>query len=333
MKQDIIAIKQLLTLDDVMDRKRMMAAFSGSENLVFDFSGLQYIKTIPTALFARELRLLIHERLAKGLKTFSIGHKDDKSAALSYLAFIGFFDFIGLPEVGMKVRGTAEVAGRYPYLAITKYNYQRFKVAAEYDPYRTEYDYISEEARKIAELLKTKDVSNSVFAYAVCEILRNSHEHSGAADFHAMGQSWADGSLELVIMDDGNGILSTLKKKYPGLTSERDAIEKAMLPGVSCADFQGENKYNNSGFGLYVLSEFAKRYGSITIVSGSDLVEQNLGGLRYEKMSQDGTLVGIFLKTIPPNAKELMDKIIVEGEKISINSEYPVRPSKQTWNF
>ena len=53
---------------------------------------------------------------------------------------------------------------------ITKYNYQRFKVAAEYDPYRTEYDYIEEEARKIAGLMKTTDVRNLFFGYAVRDI-------------------------------------------------------------------------------------------------------------------------------------------------------------------
>lgn len=331
--KNVIAIKQLLSIDDVMDRVRMMRAFEMSVDLTFDFSGLQYVRTVPTALFARELRLLISKRVHAGLKTYGMGHDDDKSAALGYLAFIGFFDFIGLPGFGRKVRATAEVAGRYPYLAITKYNYQRFKIAAEYDPYRAEYDYIAEESRKIAELLETTDMRSSLFSYAICEVLRNAYEHSESADFYAMGQSWPDGGLELVIMDDGKGILSTLKRKYPGLTSERDAIREAMKPGVSGADFVTNNKYNNSGFGLYVLSEFAKRYGRITIVSGADLVSQTADNERCEKLSDDGTLVGIYLKTIPPNAKEVIEKIITVGEKISIQSDYPIRPSKQTWNF
>ena len=181
--------------------------------------------------------------------------------------------------------------------------------------------------------MKTTDLRNSLVGYAICEILRNAYEHSGSADFYAMGQSRADGSLELVIMDDGNGILKTLKGKYPKLMSEQEAIIEAMKPGVSGADFTQNNKYNNSGFGLYVLSEFAKRYGSIMIVSGSDLVYRTAGDERFEKVSEDGTLVGIYLKTIPPNAKEVIEKIIADGEKISIQSDYPVRPSKQTWNF
>lgn len=333
MRENIVSVKQLLSVDDVMERVAVMKEFVSSSSLTFDFSGLQYIRTIPVALFARELRLLISKRLRMGLNTYSAGHDDDKSIALNYLAFIGFFDFIGLKDVGRKVRGTAEVAGRYPYLAITKYNYQRFKISAEYDPYRKEYDYIAEEARKIAELLKTTDIRNSLFGYAICEILRNAYEHSSSADFYAMGQSWSDGGLELVIMDDGMGMLSTLKRKYPELTSERDAIRAAMRPGVSGADFKGDNKYNNSGFGLYVLSEFAKRYGHITVVSGDTLIEQTANGERCENVSEDGTLVGIYLKTIPPNAKEIMEGIIKDGEAVSIQSEYPIRPSKQTWNF
>ena len=134
-------------------------------------------------------------------------------------------------------------------------------------------------------------------------------------------------------MDDGKGILSTLKMKYPELSSERDAIRAAMRPGVSGADFMGDNKYNNSGFGLYVLSEFARRYGSITIASGDDLIYREEDKKRCEEVTNDGPLVGLYLKTIPPNAKEIIENIIAEGEKISVSSEYPVRPSKQTWNF
>lgn len=331
--ENIIQVRQLLSIDDVIDRVAMMNKFASADNLTFDFSTLQYIKTVPVALFARELRLLIKNRSASGLKTYSRGHDDDKSAALGYLAFIGFFDFIGLPDFGAKVRGAAEVAGRYPYLAITRYNYKRFQVAAAYDPYRSEYDYIDQEARKIAGLMKIDDVRNSFFGYAVREILRNAYEHSSSADFYAMGQTWPDGSLELVVMDDGNGILSTLKHKYPELMSERDAIRASIRPGVSGVDFNGENKYNNSGFGLYVLSEFAKRFGCITIASGDDLISLDPEGERYEKVSNDGTFVGISIKTVPANVKSIIQGIIADGEKVSIQGEYPVRPSKQTWNF
>lgn len=328
-----IEITRLLSIDDVVALARKMGDVALSDDLFFDFAGLQYVKTLPAALFARELRLFVAKRHADCLKTYCIGHDDDKSAALSYLAFVGFFDFIGLSDFGCKVRRVAEVDGRYPYLAITKYNYQRFKVAAEYDPYRSEYDYIDEEARKIAGLMKTSDERNSLFSYAVREIMRNAYEHSGSADFYAMGQSWPDGSLELVVMDDGNGILSTLKGKYPKLASEKEAILASLRPGVSGVDFTGENKFNNSGFGLYVLSEFARKYGSMTMVSGGDLVSFDASGERCEKVSDDGTFVGLCIRSVPQNAKSVINNIISEGEKVSVQGEYPVRPSKQTWNF
>jgi len=332
--ENVVSVKSLLSIDDVMERVQMMKKFEAASNLAFDFSGLQYVTAIPAMLFARELRLLIHRRLKKGLKTFGTGHDEDKSAALGYLGFIGFFDFIGLDGIGSKVRSVAEVHGKSnPYLAITKYNYQRFKVAAEFDPYRSEYDYIAEEANKIAELLGTVEVRNKLFGYAVCEVLRNSYEHSGASDFYAMGQSWPDGALELVIMDDGCGILKTLKDKYPRLATETEAIREAMRPGVSGSDFTKDNRYNNSGFGLYVLSEFAKRHGAITIVSGKDLVSVSSEQERCEELANDGTFVGIYLKEVPKSATEEIEKIIAEGEKISMQSEYPVRPSKTTFAF
>ena len=54
---------------------------------------------------------------------------------------------------------------------------------------------------------------------------------------------------------------------------------------------------------------------------------------RCEKVSNDGTLVGICINTVPPNAKDVINKIISDGEKVSVQGEYPIRPSKRTWDF
>jgi len=332
MDRKVIAIERLLTIDDAVRVIADMARCAAASELVFDFAGLQYAKTLPTALFARELRLLMRSRNGQGLKTRCTGYNEDKSLSLSYLGFVGFFDFIGIAGCGKKVRASAEVQGVCPYLAITKYNYQRFKVAAEYDPFRREYDYIADESQKIANLLATHGTQCTLVGYAIREVLRNAYEHSSSADFYAMGQTWSDGSAELVIMDDGCGMLATLKKKYPRLTNEHEAILEALKPGVSCADFEN-NKYNNSGFGLYVLSEFAKRHGSICIVSGDVLVRVEGEDVRQERVMTDGSFVGIHLNPIPKNAKAEMENIVAAGEKISSVSEYPVRPSKETLNF
>lgn len=332
MKEFVISIKRLLKIDDAMEYIVIMRKVADVEKLVFDFAALHYAKTLPTAIFARELRLLVGKRCEKGLTTFCGGYDNDKSEALAYLGFIGFFDFIGLPGYGQKVRPVAEVSGANPYLAITKYGYKWFEVQAEYDQFRGVYDYIFEEASKIAMLLEKDKGKNTILRYAICEVLRNAYEHSTSPYFYAMGQTWSDGSAELVIMDDGCGILETLKGKYPYLRGEKEAILESLNPGVSGSDFDN-NKYNNSGFGLYVLSELAKRHGHICIASGDCLVRISGEGQRDDRVAHDGTLVGIHLWNIPEDCHEEMKEIVQAGEVISQQGTYPVRPSKETWNF
>lgn len=328
-----IVVKRLVTIDEAMGYVAKIQDFLNAEKLVFVFSPLEYVKMISVCLFARELRQAVKYRKQLGLPTYSRGHDDSKSVPLSYLSFIGFFDFIGLDGIGMKVRHEAEVTCRNPYLAITRYDYRRFKVWAEYDSFRSEYDFISEEASKISLLLTKNACSqNQIVSYALREIMRNAYEHSGSVDFYVMGQTWSNGSAELVIMDDGCGILKSLAKKYPTLATEKAAIIEAMKPGVSGSDF-GHNRYNNSGFGLYVLSEFSSQHGHMCIASGKTLLTRDKSGVNTSSVWDDGTLVGIHLDEIPDNAQEEMEHIIRKGDIISQQGEYPIRPSKETWNI
>lgn len=331
-KEAIIQVKRLTDFEDALEYIAKLEQYSDLDKLVIDFSVLEYVKMLPVSLFARELRQVVHWRKEHGFETYSRGHDVNKSVPLSYLSFIGFFDFIGLKGIGLKVRYEAEVTCANPYLAITSYDYRRFKTNAEYDAFRREYDYISEEAVKISRLLNThNDEKNSMMSYAIREIMRNAYEHSGTVNFYVMGQTWRDGSAELVIMDDGMGMLKSLKRKYPNLSTERDAILASMEPGVSGSDF-GNNRYNNSGFGLYVLSEFAKRHGYICIASGDCAIKAG-AEIEEHHIWNDGTFVALHLDEIPPDTQEELSEIIKRGEVVSQQGEYPTKPSKETWNF
>lgn len=333
MAEVVIPVKRLVEVSDAVACIQKIECFVDAEKLVFDFSPLEYVKMLAVALFARELRQVVKARKEKGLMTYSRGHDSNKSIPLSYLSFIGFFDFIGLSGIGLAVRHEAEVTCRNPYLAITSYNYQRFRIAAQYDSFRNESAYIADEASKVARLLHSdEDEKVSLLSYAIREILRNAYEHSNAVDFFVMGQAWRDGSAELVIMDEGMGIWDSLKKKYPRLKSEKEAILEAMKPGVSGSDF-ANNRYDNSGFGLYVLTEFAIKHGHICVTSGDCLVKKAGDGVECSHVWNDGTLVGIHLDSIPANVHDELAEIIKQGEIVSQSGEYPVRPSKLTWDF
>lgn len=72
------------------------------------------------------------------------------------------------------------------------------------------------------------------------------------------------GKLEFAICDFGNGIRHGLKKEYPGLVSDKEAIELALKPGVT------RDKTIHKGFGLPGTLEIARaNEGSFSVWSGT----------------------------------------------------------------
>lgn len=325
-----VYIKYLSNSSDAISVISELSENANAEELVFDFSQLSFAKTIATALVAREMRWVVANRKSKDLNTFYKGHKQVTIPAISYLNFIGFFDFIGVENCSCKVRSSAEAHDSY--IAITRYDYRRFKSNEEVDHYRTAYDYINDEAGTISKLLTNDSTKNRILQYAICEIMRNAYEHSQSVDFYAFGQYWSNGNVELVLMDDGVGLKKTLLTKYPLINSEEMAIKEAIKPGVSGSNFNN-NKYNNSGFGLYVLTEFAKKHGQMYIASKDCLLQLSLNNELANNVCSAGTLVGIHLSRIPDDYRREIEKIISEGDIISSKSRYPIRPSKNTFNF
>ena len=139
----------------------------------------------------------------------------------------------------------------------------------------------------------------------------------------------------MAILDNGIGILSTLKHKYPNLLTQEEAIKKSLIAGVSCADFSIEkNKYGNSGFGLYVISELAKKHGSFLIVSNDCAIQFLPWGSHTYKTSPAGTLICIKINDIlSMDYESEIDNIISSGKIIASQGEYPISPSKRTLSY
>ena len=327
-----LKIRNLSTSSDVFNLTANLQDKLNIPEFIFDFSDLNFAKTVATALLARELRWFVNHRKNNNLMTYCKGHDSPSNRAVKYLAFIGFFDFIGLKDCGNPMRTEAEADRNYT--AITQYDYRRFKSIEEVDVYRKAYDYINDEAGKISKLLTKGSSRDRILQYAIRETMRNAYEHSTSVNFHVLGQCWANGGVELVIMDGGVGLQKTLNHKYPHIDSEEKAIKEAIKPGVSGRDFDVNNEYDNSGFGLYVLSEFAKKYGQIFIASNDCMIQLSRSGEIIKKVCPtQGTLVGLHFSSIPESYPEELSEIIIRGDQISGQGTYPIHPSKNTWNF
>lgn len=302
------------------------------KDLGIDFCNLTFVTPFAAAFFSRELKYIVTERKSKGLQTYIRGHKTD-CEVLSYLKFIGFFDLLGLEGFGEKMRSM--ISPHATYIPITKYTYKRFEPDLEINQLGQPVDLIEPEAREISRLFTKNSTPHKTIQYIICEILRNAYEHSQSDFFYVFGQYWSSGAMELAILDNGIGILSTLARKYPKLDNQEDAIKKSLEAGVSCADFDIEkNKYCNSGFGLYVISELAKKHGHLLIASKEKALSFRSDSISTYNTFPAGTLICIRIDDIwTRDYEKEIDEIIATGQVIASQAEFPISPSKQTLSY
>ncbi|MDP5308641.1 hypothetical protein [Paracoccus spongiarum] len=182
--------------------------------------------------------------------------------------------------------------------------------------------------------LITQQTSGDLFytvKYCLREILRNVAEHSQSDHLLVMGQYWPQlNQVELAVLDQGIGLRAALSEnpKFSGLASDRYAIRLALLPSTSgkkvydasekVDEPEAEGKWGNSGFGLYVTSQMARRTGSFMIASGDARLEITGNQKRSGAFFLPGTLVSVKmdlarLGRLEPALKQITDR----GETIA----------------
>ena len=148
-----------------------------------------------------------------------------------------------------------------------------------------------------------------------------------------VGQRYRDGRVMIGIVDYGCGLKSSLSKQHE-VTDDKSAIIKSMKPGVSgnIPSPGSEATWENSGFGLFVLSELGKKCGYFSLMSGKKMVRlySNQQPIFLDS-NHSGTAVNIiFHKPHGHNLVELCDKIIAYGEKTAKADGYHKRASKSS---
>ena len=337
----VVRVVALTDVKNVLTLMKGIYAHIDEDSIIFDFCGMIYAKSVAIAIFARELKEVVSKRRDKGLSTRAhVNLRDDVTCR--YLDHIGFFDFIGVrSRVGLtKVRTKLEqqVAGRIP---IIEYSYLHFQRGLGYDPLDqfSSYDQAEEDASVIIENESSKIIAAlfgakhcqgvEALIYCLREAIRNCYEHSRADKYYILGQTWNNGKSELVILDYGSGLLRSLNKKYNSINSESDAIELAVMPGVSETDFTGKNRYTNSGFGLYVLCQLAIRFGRLYVASNDKMVVYGKTKELYDLHSA-GTMIALQFNKLPEDFGIVLEEIIKEGRGIACSGPYPVTPSLLT---
>lgn len=119
-------------------------------------------------------------------------------------------------------------------------------------------------------------------------------EHGEGESMWICGQYWPQSNqVELCIFDNGVGVRRGIIKneKFSSIKNDRDAIRIAIMPSTSGkkvygseAEIQAKDitgRWGNSGFGLYVTSQFARESGFFVIGSGSSY--QQISGSENKK--------------------------------------------------
>lgn len=286
-------------------------------NIALDFSRVGF--ATPTGMLV--LASLIEEAVRAGRV-----HIQSGITPYDYPSNMGFYAACGLDVAKHEAPGSAT------YFPITRFDVTQLRArAAELGiPIGA---HVNLTVGRLAYLI-TRQTSGDLFytvKYCLREILRNVAEHSQSDRVLVMGQYWPElNQVELAVLDRGIGLRAALSEnpKFSGLASDRYATRVALLPSTSgkkvydaaekIHELDAEGEWGNSGFGLYVTSQMARRTGSFTIASGDARLEITGNKKRSGAFCLPGTLVSMKMNVrqlgrLEPVLKQISDR----GEAIA----------------
>lgn len=325
MSETEIKISSLSTVSSVYDLRLPSRDLTGSNKCFLDFRSCSFGKPLPMLILGRQIREMVKKN--EGVEFFC---RSKDSAFRGYADHIGFFRYCGFDR-GNKL---GQAMGSNTYIPIQTFSAEAIKIASGDRPYG---EIVEEKASELTHVL-TQKRSGDLFvalSYSLREIMRNSIEHSFGKNVVLFGQYWPrNGNAEIVLFDDGVGIAEALsnneeRKAKPAL----ELLECALQPGVTgtteAERAYQDPSYRNSGFGLFVTSEFCAQHGLFRVISGKHGITRNRGSLVHHDWSFDGTCVQLSLNTRNlQNAAEQIESIIARGEEL-VPEQSPIKTASK----
>lgn len=289
-----------------------------SQSLVaLDFSRVGF--ALPTGMLL--LASIIARANVEGRIAHSLGW-----TAYDYAANMGFYDACGLNVPKHNAPGSAT------YYPVTRFSVEDLQKGAQKQGLPVG-AHVNMLVGRLAYLI-TRETSGDLFytvRYCLREMLRNVAEHSHSDQLLVMGQYWKERrEIELAVLDQGIGLRRALVEnpRFAELNSDRNAIRLALLPSTSGKkiydpstgqrEVDEDGEWGNSGFGLYITSQIARRAGRFLIASGDSRLELSGNAQKPGGFSLPGTLVSMKfnvdrLGRLEPSLKLISDR----GEAIA----------------
>lgn len=187
---------------------------------------------------------------------------------------------------------------------------------------------IDDLSNKLAHIITSETKDSDFFKYisfSINEIIRNILQHSDSNSLLVMAQKWGSKRkcLELSIMDLGNGIDATLGKLANQLDNTNiTPLKLSLIPGASSQLTTYINDTaENSGFGLYMISELVKDYGDFFILSGNEGISITKENRKHFTTTTLGTIISIRIDLNKlENYQNKMDKL--RGTGLDIREKF-----------
>lgn len=234
------------------------------------------------------------------------------SDVANYLAKIGFFKFIRIDRGAQPDRFVTSDGCFTSILYLTREDLDGSSEAMQ-----ARLDTVAHDLAN--QLLPSTNVNSDLladaFAYCLREAIRNSFEHGRAKFVFFLAQAYRDNIVEFALLDEGIGIAASLGKVFIDRES-RDLLELSLKPGIT--EYVGpetKDKWQNSGFGLYVLSELAKHYGAFAIASNDWQISYYGNSKKISPVTISGTALRLRLKIDEPEYfSNVREGIVLRGE-------------------
>jgi hypothetical protein len=289
-----LTLPKRLDLQGALNAAAALRGLPTNERCRLDFSEIKFVEPFGMLYFATVLRHF--RRSNSSIRFVAEGYKQHH-----YAAHMGFFKAFGL-DFGNE---PGEAPGSTQYAPITPLAIAELRHEA-INKQEDERETIERRAMALATLLIRQDSGplQETLSYSLREIFRNVLEHSGADTIWYAAQYWPEKcEVELCILDEGIGIGQSLRRN-PHLTiqTDHDAIDFALLPGISGVAFRGGPKqrkdpWANSGYGLFMISQLCRRGGSFVAISGNGGVKVSEAGEERFDCRMDGTAIRLQLQT------------------------------------
>jgi signal transduction histidine kinase len=290
--------------------RRLVSIQHDEPEIILDFSRLRFAYPFGTVLLAEAIREVVVERRILGLPV-RWSHAGIMAGvvhpAVSYLGHMGLFRHVGIPY------------GNEPGAAPGSRTYLPLTPIRRPDAGPSSFHFaIREEAERLASLVFKDELKQLMLTYCFQETIRNAFEHAEVDECVVIAQKWLGQQVEIAVVDRGRGVQASLQERFGPLRASK-ALDQAIRPGVTRTIPTGRGgRWENTGFGLFVLSELGRRCGDFSIVSSGEYLNLDGNDRRMGSCPYPGT--GVKLKVSIRDADyfpNLLEAIVREGEAAS----------------